>query len=132
MSVSLPPFSQIAAVALGGSVGSMARFFSNYYFSMWLGTTFPYGTLFVNVAGSLWLGFIGTLALNKAGLFDANVRLLLTTGFAGGFTTFSSLAFETMSLYQGGSWTLALANVASNLFLGFLGLILGIFLARLI
>jgi CrcB protein len=128
----LPPLSQIGAVALGGSVGSVLRFFCNHYFAMWLGTTFPYGTLFVNVAGSLWLGFIGTLALNKAGIFDPNMRLLLTTGFAGGFTTFSSLAFESMALYQGGSLALAIGNIAANLIIGMLGLILGIFLARLI
>jgi CrcB protein len=132
MAGSFPPLSQIGAVALGGSVGSVLRFFSNHYFAMWFGTTFPYGTLFVNVAGSLWLGFVGTLALNKAGLFDPNVRLLLTTGFAGGFTTFSSLAFETMALYQGGSLALALGNVAGNVILGMLGLILGIYLARLV
>jgi CrcB protein len=132
MAGSFPPLSQIGAVALGGSVGSVLRFFSSHYFAMWLGTTFPYGTLFVNVSGSLWLGFIGTLALNKAGLFDPNIRLLLTTGFAGGFTTFSSLAFETMSLYEGGSLYLAFANIASNLVLGLLGLMLGIYLARLV
>jgi len=132
MAGSFPPLGHIGAVALGGAVGSVMRFFSNHYFGMWLGTTFPYGTLFVNVSGSLWLGFIGTLALNKAGLFDPTVRLLLTTGFAGGFTTFSSLAFETMALYEGGAWHLALANVAGNLILGMLGLVLGIYLARLV
>jgi CrcB protein len=132
MAGGLPPLSQIGAVALGGSLGSVLRFFSNHYFAMWFGTTFPYGTLFVNVAGSLWLGFIGTLALNKAGLFDPNVRLMLTTGFAGGFTTFSSLAFESMALFQGGSLTMAIGNMAANVFFGMLGLILGIYLARLI
>ena len=132
MSLGLPPLSQIGAVALGGSVGSVMRFFCNHYFGLWLGTTFPYGTLYVNVSGSLWLGFVGTLALNKAGLFDPNVRLLLTTGFAVGFTTFSSLAFETMTLYQGGATHLAVINVLSNLILGALGLMLGIYLARLL
>lgn len=132
MSGGFPPWSQIGAVALGGSLGSVLRFFCNHFFAQWFGTTFPYGTLFVNVSGSLWLGFVGTLALNKAGLFDANVRLLLTTGFAGGFTTFSSLAFETMALYQGGSLPLAIGNVAANLVIGMLGLMLGIFLARFV
>jgi len=132
MSDNFPSLTHIGAVALGGSVGSVLRFFSSYYFSSWLGTTFPYGTLFVNVAGSFWLGFIGTLALNKAGLFDPTVRLLLTTGFAGGFTTFSSLAYETAALYEGGSFDLAIINVASNVLLGLLALVLGIYLARLL
>ena len=127
-----PPLSQIGAVALGGAVGSVARFFSNHFCTMWFGTTFPYATLSVNVIGSLWLGFIGTLALNKVGMFDANVRLLLTTGFAGGFTTFSSLAFETMTLYERGALNLALINLAANIILGMLALILGIFLAKLL
>jgi fluoride exporter len=132
MAGSFPPLGHIGAVALGGSVGSILRYFSSYYGSMWLGTTFPYGTLFVNVTGSLWLGFFGTLALNKAGLFDPHVRLLLTTGFAGGFTTFSSLAFETMALYEGGSLVLAMGNIVANVILGMLGLLVGIYLARLI
>lgn len=129
---SFPPLSQIGAVALGGCVGSVCRYLSSHFLAMWLGTTFPYGTLFVNVSGSLWLGFIGTLALNKAGIFDPNTRLLLTTGFAGGFTTFSSLAYETAQLYKGGTLDLALVNMAGNVILGMAGLIAGIYLARLL
>jgi fluoride exporter len=132
MAGAFPPLSQIGAVALGGSLGSVLRFFCGHFCALWFGTTFPYGTLLVNVGGSLWLGFIGTLALSKVGIFDANTRLLLTTGFAGGFTTFSSLAFETMALYERGSIGLAAANLAGNFVLGMAALILGIYLARLI
>lgn len=120
------------AVALGGSIGSIARFLSGYYFANWFGTSFPWATLFVNVIGSAFLGFIFNFTMSKPNVLDPNARLLLTTGFCGGFTTFSSFAWETFSLYQKGDTTLALANIASNLVLGFLACYLGYLLGRLI
>ena len=129
---SFPAWSQIGAVALGGMVGSVLRFFCNHFCVLWFGAAFPYGTLAVNVLGSLWLGFFGGLALHKADFFDVNTRLLLTTGFAGGFTTFSSFAFETMALYERGAPMMAVGNVAANLVVGIAALVLGLYLARML
>jgi CrcB protein len=131
-SLDLPPIPQVLAVAIGGSVGSVVRFLTGYYFATWYGTSFPWATLFVNVAGSLWLGFIATLAIQKPGAIDPVLRLALTAGFAGGFTTFSTFAFETLSLYDRGDNTLALANMALNLIVGIASVWLGIILARLL
>ncbi|MBS2002241.1 MAG: fluoride efflux transporter CrcB [Cyanobacteria bacterium SZAS LIN-5] len=120
------------AVALGGSVGSIARFWSGQLFSNWFGTTFPWATLFVNIVGSAFLGFVFSFSIAKPGAVDPNVRLLLTTGFSGGFTTFSAFAWETLSLYQKGDTTLALANIGANLLLGFIAVFLGYLLGRVV
>lgn len=128
--LALPAFLEIVAVALGGMIGCVARFLTSYYTSAWLGTTFPWGTLIVNVLGSLLIGFVATAALSKPGLIDPNLRFFLTSGFAGGFTTFSALAFETFALYQKGEIMLAFANLGSNLVLGFIAVIIGVMLAK--
>jgi CrcB protein len=96
------------------------------------GLTFPWGTLAVNVFGSLWLGFFGALAVAKPDAVDHNLRFLLTTGFAGGLTTFSSLAFETLGLYERGDTILAAANVGANVVLGMLFVWVGVLIARAI
>jgi CrcB protein len=126
-----PSLAQILAVAVGGCVGSLARFLVGHFFAAWFGSSFPWGTLFVNVVGSTWLGWFMTLALGKPGAIDPVVRLLLSTGFAGGFTTFSSLSFETLALYQQGGLKAAAINLGLNLVLGFGGAIVGILLARM-
>jgi CrcB protein len=120
------------AVAIGGCIGSIARFLSGQLFANWLGTTFPWATLFVNIVGSAFLGFVFSFSIAKPGAIDPNLRLFLTTGFAGGFTTFSAFAWETLSLYQKGDIALALANVGSNLVLGFAAVFLGYLLGRVV
>lgn len=92
--------------------------------------TFPWATLIVNVFGSLWLGFFGALAVDKPGIMDPNVKFMLTSGFAGGLTTWSSLAFETLALYQRGDTGLAAANMAANVVVGMLAVLLGAVIAR--
>lgn len=120
------------AVAIGGCVGSIARFWAGYFCGNWFGATFPWGTLFVNIVGSAFIGFVFSLSLAKPGAIDPTVLMLLTTGFAGGFTTFSALAWETLSLFQKGDTTLALANIGSNLVLGFIAVFLGYLLGRVV
>ncbi len=130
--VNFPDLTQVAAVAIGGAVGSVARFVAGFYFANAFGTSFPWATLFVNVSGSLWLGFIASLALSKPETIDPVVRLLLTTGFAGGFTTFSTLTYESLMLYENGNLNLAAANLGSNLVVGLLAVYAGTILARLL
>ncbi|MBX3138184.1 fluoride efflux transporter CrcB [Candidatus Obscuribacterales bacterium] len=130
--LALPAAMEILAVALGGTFGCVARFLTSYYASAWFGTTFPWGTLIVNVIGSLVIGFVATTALAKPGLIDPNLRFFLISGFAGGFTTFSALAFETFALYQKGEPMLAFANLGGNLLLGFIAVVVGVMLAKLL
>jgi fluoride exporter len=129
--MTMPPLDQFAAVFFGGAVGSVARFLSSQVAAHLLGSEFPWGTLFVNTTGSLWLGYIATLALQRPGAFEPSFRLLLTTGFAGGYTTFSSFAYETFALLQQSEMELAVANVGMNLLLSFLCCWVGIVLAKI-
>lgn len=86
----------VLLVAAGGAAGSVARFLVAKASASYLGTAFPYGTLFVNVAGSFLLGFLTGLALERATASE-NVRLLVGVGFCGAFTTFSTFAVETLN-----------------------------------
>lgn len=118
-------------VAIGGVIGCLMRFLVGIWFGKLFGTSFPWGTLAVNVFGCIWLGYVGWLNIAKPGSIDPLLRLAFTTGFAGGLTTFSTFVFETLSLYASGELNLAVANVAANLILGFAGAWCGIVAARM-
>jgi len=102
---------QMAAVALGASVGAWARWAAGLWLnSCWTG--FPLGTLLVNVAGGLMIG----MALEWFGRMPNELlRLLLVTGFLGGLTTFSSFSGESLSLLQRGAFGMALLHTATHL-----------------
>lgn len=121
-------------VFIGGGLGAVCRYISTTHIGALFGTYFPFGTLFVNTLGSLLMGFImGSLVflMEKTGLRLAEAaRLLLTVGFLGGFTTFSSFSLETVTLLEGGSFFYAAMNIAANLGLCFLAAFLGLSLAR--
>lgn len=98
-------------VAAGGLVGSVAR----YWLAGWVQnanvSTFPVGTLAVNVLGSFILGLVIALSLER-GMISAETRFLFGTGLCGGFTTMSTFSYETLALLQSGGAAAALANVA--------------------
>lgn len=97
-------------VAAGGALGALARFGISGWVAAWTAASFPWGTLLANVLGSMLLGFFAR-ALPRAGT-SARFRALLTTGFCGGFTTFSAFELETLALLQQGRAGLALAYAA--------------------
>lgn len=101
--------SNILLVALGGAVGSAARYALGLAVDRALGRAFPYDTLAVNALGCLAIG----LALPPTSSASP-ARLLLVTGALGGFTTFSAFGAQTHALFQRGSTNLALANIALN------------------
>ncbi len=115
-------------VFVGGAVGSVFRYAVSIGMSRWLGTAFPYGTLTVNVAGSLCMGFLYVLIVERASL-SAEWRSLLLIGLLGGFTTFSSFSMETLLLIQDAAWLKAAVNTLLNvilcLFAAWVGLLLG-------
>ncbi|MEF3191113.1 MAG: fluoride efflux transporter CrcB [Campylobacterales bacterium] len=94
-------------VGAGGAAGSMARFACSLVLPRWLGSDFPYATTTVNLLGSFIALFFLYLLLEK-GLFDPRMRLLVVTGFLGGFTTFSTFAVETLQLVWEGEGAKAL------------------------
>jgi CrcB protein len=96
-------------VALGGLVGCVARYWLSGIVQRLGDHGFPSGTLAVNILGSLIIGIVMTLSLER-GLVDERYRLLLTTGFCGGFTTMSTFSYETFALLQAGEHLLAVAN----------------------
>ncbi|MGN8832899.1 fluoride efflux transporter CrcB [Selenomonas montiformis] len=123
-------------VFLGGGLGAVCRYLVTTQIGARFGTMFPWGTLSVNLLGSLLMGWILGLILllterTGSGLGEA-ARLLLTVGFLGGFTTFSSFSMETLTLLRGGSFFYALANIGMNVILGLLAAWLGLSLSRML
>jgi CrcB protein len=101
---------QIIAIALGGSIGALARFWlANLVYDL-LGRSFPHGTLFVNVSGSFLMGFLTELMLNRFAA-TPEYRAALLVGFLGAYTTFSTFSIETLNLLEQGETVKALLNM---------------------
>jgi CrcB protein len=100
------------AVASGSALGGVARYALTGIVARSLGETFPWGTLIVNVLGSLLIGFVATITGPDGRLLVSPVaRQFWIPGIFGGFTTFSAFSLQTLSLAQDGEWTRAGANV---------------------
>ena len=115
-------------ICLGGAAGTGARYLLSGWALAALGTSFPWGTLAVNVIGSFLLGLLMQVGVATP-LLSPTLRVALTTGVMGGFTTYSSFNYETMRYAQDGSWLLATVNVVVMLLgclvAGFAGLLAG-------
>ena len=96
---------------------------SRTFTATWLGTTFPLGTLVINVSGALLLGFLVTLVAHE--VVKPELRLILGTGFLGAFTTFSTFELESEQLLTQGQWLPASVYILGNLVLGFVAIIAG-------
>ena len=118
-------------VALGGAFGSAARYVVSRLIQTHAASAFPVGTCAVNIAGCLLIGFIGSLAGRAAGIGDG-MKLFLTVGFCGGFTTFSTFCNEGLGLMRGGNTLLATVYMAASLLLGLLAVQGGMALANII
>jgi CrcB protein len=100
-------------VCLGGAVGSGARYLVSQAALSFLGSSFPYGTLTVNVIGSFLIGLIQHVGLNST-LLSPTLRILLTTGVMGGFTTYSTFNYETLQFVAEGDWHLGILNITAT------------------
>jgi len=119
----------ILLVALGGAVGSVARYkISGWVLHHTIDWKFPAGTFAVNVLGCLVAGILAGLA-EKHDLFSADARLLLFTGVLGGFTTFSAFGLETMFLIRRGDVLIAGSNIVLSVIAGLFALWLGLSMA---
>lgn len=112
------------AVALGAAVGGVSRFYLNAFIQNRVSGDFPLGTLMINITGSLILGFILRYSL-QSGAVSEEVRLLLTTGFCGGYTTFSTFSYDTLMLIQDREYGRASAYVAASVFVSLLAVFAG-------
>jgi len=120
---------QLALVFLGGGVGSMLRYLVSKTFNPYF-QHFFLGTFLVNMIGCLLIGIIIGLSL-KNNLLSQNQTLLLATGFCGGFTTFSTFAFEKHDLLRDGQLLHFSFYTLSSIIVGILAVVLGLWLARL-
>jgi fluoride exporter len=116
-------------VFLGGGVGAALRHGINLAAFRLLGAEFPYGTLFINVAGSLAMGLITEYLALKSGI-PQHWRLFLTTGILGGFTTFSAFSLEAALLYERGQLASAAIYVAASVVLAIAALFVGLAIVR--
>jgi len=119
------------AISLGAIVGANLRYWMSRSAVRLLGPVFPYGTLSINVLGSFVLGFFLVWTTERV-MVDPRWRLLVAVGFCGGYTTFSSYAYETMAYLEQGQWTLMAANFLANNLLACLAVLAGMALARVL
>jgi CrcB protein len=119
----------VLAISLGGILGANTRYFVTLFLAERFGTAFPYGTLLINVTGSLIIGFFLTLISERLTV-DPLWRLFFATGFLGAYTTFSSYTFEAAQLIRDGVYGLALLYLFGSVVAGMVGVFAGILLAE--
>jgi CrcB protein len=117
------------AIAIGGSFGAMSRHWMSISTYQWLGHEFPYGTLMVNLLGSLLIGFLSVLLVYRFQVSET-VRLGVLSGFLGSFTTFSTFAIDTLQLAENEAMLKAIAYVVLSVLLCVLGAWAGLVTAK--
>jgi CrcB protein len=119
---------ELAAVAVGGAIGASLRWSLGTWIVGRTGSAFPWHTMLINVSGAFLIGVLMALSVEK-GIISSDWRLFLGTGVLGGFTTFSTLSYESIALIQNGLWTAGLANMfgsgVAGLVAAWLGLVAG-------
>lgn len=121
----------VVLVSIGAIAGANLRYVLSRYAAKVLGPIFPYGTLIINVVGSFIVGWFMVWTTERV-LADPRWRLLIVVGFCGGFTTFSSYAFETMAYFEQGQWLLMITNFLANNILCLAAVLAGMALARVL
>lgn len=118
-------------VAVGGALGSMARYWVGGLAPRLFGEAFPYGTLVVNVIGSFLISVVMGVSLAST-LIPVNLRILLTTGIIGGFTTYSAFNYESLALLQQRLWFTGSLNIAATVVGCLVAGLLGLMAAKLL
>jgi len=120
---------QLLAIALGGALGAVSRFLVSTQVFAWFGRGFPYGTLAVNVLGSLLMGFLAIWLLERS-IADPLWRAAVLVGFLGAFTTFSTFSMETLLLIESGELSRAMVNMFLSVLTCVAAAWVGVMLAR--
>lgn len=118
-------------ISIGAVLGANLRYWVGDWAAQRFGSGFPYGTLLINLSGSFLLGLIISMSMENF-IIDPRLRLLLTIGFLGSYTTFSTYAYESIALISQGQWGLGLFNLLGSSLLGALFAILGIWLGKIL
>lgn len=121
----------LVVVGIGGFIGTVSRYLISRFFELSYGSVFPWGTLIVNILGSLLLGIIIGIS-EKGNFMNQEVRLFLTVGICGGFTTFSSLSYDAFNLLRQQDWIRFSLYASLSLFLGLLAIYFGRLLIKVI
>lgn len=119
----------IGAVAIGGALGSVVRYLVSTWFLEKFGAGFPWGTFTINVSGAFVIGVVLELAATRPG-FSPYLRLLLATGFLGGYTTFSTFAYETYVLSADTFSVLSVVYAGGSVVAGLFATLAGVGLVR--
>jgi fluoride exporter len=121
---------EILCLAAAGALGAMSRYGLSGFIQKLTGAGFPFGTLIVNVLGCLVIGVIMQIGLNTD-LIPRTLRLVVTVGFLGAFTTFSTFSYETVCYLRDGAWLQASLNISANLILCIVATLAGLALGKL-
>lgn len=119
----------LALVALGGAIGASLRHLVGLASMRMFGVAFPWGTMFVNIAGSLAMGILIAVLARRSGM-SAEVRLFLATGLLGGFTTFSAFSLDVAVLWERGEAASAAGYVAASVVFSIAALFAGLWIVR--
>lgn len=118
-------------IGLGGFIGSVCRYYSQQLAARFFLSTFPYGTLAVNIIGCFLVGLIFGFA-DKGNVLSPEWRMFLATGFCGGFTTFSTFSYESTQLINNGEYLYLALYISASVIIGVFATFAGIALTRLI
>ena len=121
-------FIQVLVLSVGGVLGVNARYWLGVAVSRWMGSQFPWATFLINVSGSFAIGLLSVLIASWVP--HPHMRLLVVVGFLGGYTTFSSFAAESLTLWERGEWGRCLAYVIGSVTAGLAAVVLGTFAGR--
>jgi CrcB protein len=124
--------SALAAVMLGGAIGAGLRYLVSAWFLQRFGPGVPYATFVINVLGCFCIGMIAELAKTRAFGITPLVRAFATTGILGGFTTFSTFAYESVTLLEDGAASLSALYVGASVVVGLIAAYAGAIAARII
>jgi CrcB protein len=120
---------RLLLIATFGAAGTLARYGLQGLVQIRIGSTFPFGTLLINLTGCFLLGLIGQATLNRM-IVPPEWRVAIAVGFFGGYTTFSSFGWETAKMLESGEWLRAITYVATSVIVGLLLSVAGIHLAN--
>lgn len=126
-----PVFEKVLLISVGAILGANARYWIGDWIAQKWGTSFPYGTLIINITGSFLIGLLISLTTERITI-DPRWRYMIVVGFLGAYTTFSTYTLESMNLFERGQWQLGLLDVLGSVIIGLVAVGLGLILGRIL